>query len=262
VAAVYAAAQVERIAIFAALQWECRAVVRQLRQVTRDRVGPFVRWRGQAVRHEVWVVKTGIGLQRAAAAAGACGDLAGFGLIVSTGCGGGIASELHAGDLVVATRVRPEHGAVGLPADAARRAEAVLAAAAAGLRSIEGPILCSAIALTSAAAKRAAAADGSIAVDMEGVPIATRAAAAGIPFLAVRAILDGAGDDLHVPEALMNPDRGGVRALALARYLATHPGAIGELRGLQHMQRAASRSLERFFARWFVELGTEPRPSA
>ena len=248
---------VERIAIFAALHWECRAVVRQLRQVERDRVGSFARWRGRAAGHEVWVVKTGVGIERAAAATSACGDLHGVALVVSTGCGGGIASELNPGDLVVATGVLAERGAPLLPTDAHRRAEAMRAAAAAGLRGLEGPILCSASALTNAPSKRAAAADGAVAVEMESVPIAARAAAAQVPFLSVRAILDGAEHDL-LPDAVMNPDSGGVRPLALARYVATHPSMLIELKGLQQMQRAASRSLERFFAAWFAALDASP----
>jgi nucleoside phosphorylase len=248
---------VERIAIFAALHWECRAVVRQLRQVQRDRVGSFTRWVGRTARHEVWVVKTGVGIERAAAATSAC-DLDTAALIVSTGCGGGIASELHPGDLVVATHVLAERGMPALPTDAPRRAEAMRAATAAGLRGLEGPILCSTTALTNAPAKRAAAADGAVAVEMESVPIATRAAAAHIPFLSVRAILDGADHDL-LPEAVMNPDSGGVRPLALVRHIATHPGMIIELKALQQMQRAASRSLERFFAAWFAALDASPQ---
>ena len=248
--------RVERIAIFAALHWECRAVVRQLRQVRRDRVGSFTRWVGRTARHEVYVVKTGVGIERAAAATGIC-DLHTAAVIVSTGCGGGIANELRPGDLVVATCVLAERGMTGLSTDALRRAEAMRAATSAGLRGVEGPILCSATALTDASAKRAAAADGAVAVEMESAPIATRAATADIPFLSVRAILDGADHDL-LPEAVMNPDTGGVRPLALARYIATHPGVIGELKALQQMQRAASHSLERFFAAWFAALDASP----
>ena len=93
----------ERIAIFAALQWECGAVVRHLRRVERSRLGAFTLWRSRAARHEVWVVKTGVGVQRAAAAVDALGDATRFALLMSTGCAGGLAPELRPGDLALAT---------------------------------------------------------------------------------------------------------------------------------------------------------------
>ena len=52
----------ERIAIFAALQWECRPVLRHLRRVTRERHAGVTVWRGTTAACEVWLVKTGMGL--------------------------------------------------------------------------------------------------------------------------------------------------------------------------------------------------------
>jgi adenosylhomocysteine nucleosidase len=253
----YDARDMERIAVFAALQWECRAVVRQLHQVRRDRLDGFTRWRGSAPRCEVVVVKTGIGMQRAAAAIDALGDLAQFRLIVSTGCAGGLAPHLDPGDLVLATAVVCDATAARRATDCAWRADALTAVAGAGLRGAEGPMLCSAAALASAAAKRGAAAAGAIAVEMESDSIAARAAGAGIPFLSVRAILDGADHELCVPDRLTNAATGSVRPLAVAGYVATHPNVISELIALQRMQRAARESLERFFARWLATAHTD-----
>lgn len=247
----YDALAVERIAIFAALQWECGAVVRHLRQVERSRLGAFTLWRSRAARQEVWVVKTGVGVQRAAAAVDALGDAARFALLMSTGCAGGLAPELRPGDLALATSVVCDGASDALPTDAAARRSALRAMDAAGLRGLEGVVLCSTTALATAAAKRAAAARGAIAVEMEAAPIAARALAAQIPFLSVRAILDGVEHELSGPGTLVDAATGAVRPLAVAGYLAAHPGAIFELLALQRMQRAARGSLERFFARWF-----------
>ena len=57
-----------RVAIFAALPWECRTVLRPLREVRRTRLGAFTMWQGRASEREVWVVKTGDGDRRAATA--------------------------------------------------------------------------------------------------------------------------------------------------------------------------------------------------
>lgn len=243
----------ERIAIFAALQWECRAVVRHLQQVSRGRRGAFTCWQGRASQREVWVVKTGVGVQRAAAAAATVGDPRGFQLFMSTGCAGGLAPGLHPGDLAVATSLVGDGTPGAMPTDAIERARARQVAAASGARGMEGPILCSATALATTDEKRKAAADGAIAVEMEGGPIAARAAVARVPFLSVRAVLDAADDELRVPGRLVDPATGGARPLALAGYLAAHPGAITELMALRRMQRAARQSLERFFGQWLAE---------
>jgi len=242
----------EQIAVFGALQWECRAVVRQLRQVQRNRLLGLTLWHGRAPRFEVSVVKTGVGMQRAAAAADALGDLTRFAVVVSAGCAGGLAPQLSPGDLVLATTIVCDGSTAAHRTDTTHRAGALRAAARMGLRGVEGAVLCSARALLSAADKRAAAAGGALAVEMESDPIAARAAAAGVPFLSVRAILDGTDHELCVPDTLTDGATGGVRPLAVAGYVATHPGMIPELIALQRMQRAARQSLERFFAGWLM----------
>src|SRR5258705_483287 len=79
----------------------------------------------------------------------------------------------------------------------------------------------------------AAAAEGAVVVEMEGGAIAARAAAAQVPLLSVRAILDGAEHELQIPATVVNAATGGVRPLALAGYVATHPRVLAELMALQ-----------------------------
>jgi nucleoside phosphorylase len=244
---------VHRIAVFAALQWECRTVLTHLRQVRRVRLGPFTGWQGRGPRYEVWVVKTGMGVERAAAAVDAMGAAHGCELFVSTGCAGGLAPALRPGDLVIASAISGDGTSSALTTAAAPRADAVRAAEAAGLHSIEGALLCSARVLGTASEKRAAAARGAVVVEMEGGAIAARAAAAAIPLLSVRAILDAAEHEVRLPATLMDPASGNLRPLALAGYVATHPGVVAELMAMQRMQSAARDSLERFFGRWLTE---------
>jgi len=243
---------VERIAIFAALQWECRCVLTHLRQASRDRVGAAVRWRGSASGREVWLVKTGIGLQRAGEAVGAVAG-AGVELIVSTGCAGGLVPSLRPGDLAVATAILD--GAAGrFETDAAGRARALRAATAAGLRAVDAPVLCSGEALATSAAKHAAAAGGAVAVEMEGAATAAYAVQAGVRFVSVRAVLDAVEHELQLPATLVDQATGTVRPLALTGHVVAHPGTIPELIDLQRLQRAASASLTRFFERWLAAL--------
>ena len=121
------------------------------------------------------------------------------------------------------------------------------------MRFTYGPVLCSPHVLATVAEKRVAAARGSIAVEMEGAPIAASAAQAGIPFVSVRAILDTADTELPFVGKVIDPQNGAVKPLALATYLATYPGALPAWLAMQHMRRAAEASLDKFFGVWFEE---------
>lgn len=241
----------ERVAIFAALRWECQPVVHRLRQAARMRVGDFPVWHGRTARREVWVVQTGVGPRRAAAAAQAIRDAGDFGLFVSTGCAGALHDALGPGDLTVATSVVSGTETFQTDHDVCARMRSVAERAA--LSSALGAVLCSPVVLATAAAKRAAAAGGAIAVEMEGAPIASCAAQAAIPFAAVRAILDGARSELRHMGAVVEPSTGRVRPFRLAKYVARHPGAVPDLLAMRHMMTAAQRSLHRFFDAWLRE---------
>lgn len=241
----------ERIAIFAALQWECRPVLRNLRQVIRARGEHFTVWRAALREREVWVVKTGMGMQQAAVAARAVSETGRFALFLSTGCAGALAPELAPGDLTVATCIVGDASDGRFETDAPQRAHVRRVADGAGLRVTEGPVLCSPHMLASVDAKRTAAVRGSVAVEMEGAAIAACAAETGIPFVSVRAILDTADTELRHAGKFIDPRSGAVRPLALASYLAMHPGALPDLLAMQRMMKAAQASLETFFAAWF-----------
>ena len=244
----------ERIAIFAALGWECRPVLRQMRQVIRERAGDFTVWRSVTSRHEVVLVKTGMGIVRAEAAARSIGNGGDCSLFMSTGCAGALAAELVPGDVVVATAVVASSSDGQFDTHTEHRGRAERAAQRAALRVTTGPALCSPQALLTALHKRTAAAQyGAVAVDMEGESIAAEAARRAIPFILVRAILDTADTELKHTGRFIDPQTGAVRPLALAGYVATHPGAVTDLLAMQRMMRAAQASLERFFAAWFTE---------
>ena len=247
----------ERIAIFAALRWECAPVLRQMRQVERAQLRGqarnFVVWRGRTARREVWLVKTGVGTAQAEHAAQLARDTSDFALFVSTGCAGALAPELIPGDLTVASSVVGHASGDRFETDPRHREHACRAAERAALRISIGAVVCSPHVLATTAAKRAAAAPGTVAVEMEGVPIAACAAHHRIPFLSVRAILDTADTELRHSGQFIEPQSGAVKPWALATYLATHPSAVPDLLALQRTRRAAQRSLERFFATWFAE---------
>ncbi len=245
----------ERVAIFAALQWECRPVLRQLRQVSRQRAGDFTFWRGSTPRAEVVLVKTGMGIVQAAAAARAISESGRFELFMSAGCAGALAEELVPGDVAVATAIVDRRTGGHIETHAEYRESARRAAERAALRVRSGRVLCSPQVLASAQDKRAAAAQhGAVAVDMEGAAIAALAAERRVPFISVRAVLDTAETELRDAGRFMDPQTGAVKPIALAAHLATHPRALADLLAMQRMMRAAQTSLERFFAVWLSAL--------
>jgi len=239
----------ERLAIFAALQWECRPIVRHLRRVARTSLAGFTVWRSVAPGREVWLIKTGVGEQRAATAAGAVDKTGGFNLFLSTGCAGGLVPSLSPGDLTVANKVIGNSPGECFETDVAFRERAARAAQRAALRTVIGPFLCSPCALTTAAAKHAAATQsGAIAVAMEGAGIAAAAARAAASFASIRAILDTSATELDEAGEIIDLQSGTVDMLRLVQRVATRPGAIAQLLALLPMMRAAQGTLDKFFA--------------
>jgi len=253
---------VARIAVFAALQWECRPVLQQMHQTARERVGDFTLWRSATRFGEVVLLKTGMGIVQAEAAARALRDHGPFELFFSTGCAGALAAELVPGDVAVATAIVGNHARGRFETHREHCAHAQRVAERAALHVTTGSVLCSPHALATAEQKRAAAVQhGAVAVEMEGASIAAEAAERGIPFVSVRTILDTADAELRHAGRFIDPRTGAVKPLALAGYLATHPGALVDVLAMQRMVHAAQSSLERFFAVWFQLSDQKPGTS-
>ena len=236
----------QRIAIFAALQWECVPALHCLKQVRRSRSGAFASWRATIGDFDVTVVKTGIGLTRAGEAAR---QLAAeqFDLFLSSGCAGALSSELCVGDLVVAESVRLDTGEIS-GASIEHRRQIFAAAQTAGLPVRSGHLLSSRVVVASASQKRDAALLGVIAADMEGAAIARAAADNGVPFASVRSILDAAETELDQSSGLVDPASGSIRPLAIATHLVRHPAALKQMLAMKKMMDTCRTSLDLFFA--------------
>jgi len=185
---------------------------------------------GRAVR----VLCGGPGPARAAAAArGLIAD--GAATLVSFGVAGALAPGLRAGELVLA-------GVVVFP-NGRRVAAEVVEPPATG-RVHRGLLAGSDVPVLTPAAKRRLFDDtGALAVDMESHAVAAAAHAAGLPFVALRAIVDAS--DQAVPDlalAGMGAD-GRTRALPVVRGLLRRPGALPGLLRLRRDMRAALAAL-------------------
>lgn len=225
--------------------------VSALPQEGRCLVGGWVpgRTRFRQAGTSLGLAVSGIGPERAKRAAETLLDQ-GATALLSWGFAGALDPELRPGTLVVPETIE---GADSHAIDHQWRRR-LLAAVGTSSPIIGGKLTHSDKALESPEQKRRLALEtGAIAVDQESTAVAAVAARAGIPFLAVRAILDPV--DLRLPPRLSEKavDSGTVPAAQALEILLRHPGELLYLAGLIFPLRQAKRSL-RGLAR---EVGSE-----
>jgi len=186
------------------------------------------------------VAVRGMGCTAAAAAAAALVD-AGAVALVSWGMAGGLDPALQAGTICLPRVVVSRDGAT-FTTDPHWR-ELFTAAIAARRTVVSGNLLTSDLAIDDIAGKAAAFREtGAVAVDMESLAVASIAAAHKLPFIAVRVIVDTAGDAL--PAAVMAATRfGRVRISRLILGVLRRPSDIGPLLRLARRYRTARQAL-------------------
>jgi adenosylhomocysteine nucleosidase len=219
-----------RAGVVAALTMEARSF--SLR--TRRRDGLF------EVADGTLVAVSGMGHAAALGAAGALVD-AGATALISWGLAGGLDPGLQAGTICLPSVVVSRDGTT-FATDLHWR-EILRAAIGQRLTVVSGKLLTSAVALEDVAAKAAAFEEtGAVAVDMESAGVAQIAALNKLPFVAVRAIIDTAGDTL--PRAVMGAGaEGRVRLAPLILGIVRSPREIAPLMRLAKRYRAAIRAL-------------------
>jgi adenosylhomocysteine nucleosidase len=175
-------------------------------------------------------------------------------LVVSCGFSGALDGKAAPGDLVLGTRVHDESGGELAPAPALLRAAAQ---ALTGLPHLEGELLCTTAVAASGEEKRALARPGVVALDMESYPVARAAVDAGVPWLALRAIVDPLESSL--PPFTRDARRSFV--WPAVKHALSGPAAVVELIRLQGWARKASAALETSLRRLAPALGSlEARP--
>jgi adenosylhomocysteine nucleosidase len=186
------------------------------------------------------LVVSGIGGVAAAQAAEAL-VTAGATALVSWGVAGGLDPALRAGTILLPAEVVSSEGVPHPTAHEWR--ERVRVALVAQRPQSGGRLLSSARIIETAAEKSAAFhRTGAAAVDMESLAIAEVAAARGVPFLAVRVIIDTATDVL--PRAVTAASHSGrVQIWRLLRAIVVAPRDLAGLFRLARRYAAARRSL-------------------
>ena len=200
---------------------------------------------GRIGNTRIALAASGIGMRRAATSAQRAFDLIhDIDLVILTGVAGALTDHLAIGDLVLADRLftRESDGAPVAPSiEVAQHHLGLVAPAldAAHIKYARGPILTVKYPLATATEKRFAGQhSGAIAVDMETAVIASEAAARGIPFVAMRTIMDTVEHDLA--GAGLADENGKVRPLKAAAMLARNPAVVaGVIRLVRNLRKAA-----------------------
>jgi len=109
-----------------------------------------------------------------------------------------------------------------------------------GLRCLEAKIVCTTEVAGTPEEKRALAGTGALAVDMESYPAARAAVEAGVPWLALRVVLDPL--DTSLPAFTREPQRSYLGPALI--YALSGPRAVVELVQLAGRARRAGASLE------------------
>lgn len=175
-------------------------------------------------------------------------------VVVSCGFSAALDGAAAPGDIVLGRRVRDETGEeLVAPASLLRDAAQALA----GVRYLEGDLICTTSVATTEEGKRALARPGAVALDMESHPAASAAVRCGVPWLAVRAIVDPLAASLP---AFTREERESYLWPAM-RYALSGPSAALELVRLGAWARRAGGALEAALRRLSPVLGAvEARP--
>ena len=164
--------------------------------------------------------------------------------LVSFGMAGGLVRGLLPGQVILARRILGPSGGVLSVSLAWRDRLRVLLSG--GFEVMDGDIVGSERLVDSAAAKAALhAATGAAAVDMESLAVASVAAAAAVPFVAVRAIADAAGRAPPAWALATLKSDGSVDLPAALRMLLAKPSALPDALAMARDSRAALASLRR-----------------
>ncbi len=219
--------------VVAALAAEARALSPSMRRGGSKTFGEF------SLLHDgTLLAVSGIGCPAAEAAARAL-VAAQVSALMTFGLAGALDPALAAGSVVLPGELISRDGARFVTCKAWRER----VAASLGFAVNTGTLLTSARAIETPAEKAAAFRDtGAAAVDMESAAVAEVAAAHGLPFIAVRVIVDTAGDAL--PPAVVAASRAGrVEIGRLIAGLVAAPREIAALIRLARRYRTAIRSL-------------------
>ncbi len=235
------------VLLVVALAIERRALQTALRAPRGER---FDRWpavRGRLADTDVLLVQAGIGQDRAREVVLAAAPKYGVRAAWSLGFAGGLAETLRPGDLVCPAIVLEDAESTDPPLLADSSHAAVCAAMRRAALPIEsGALITVRAPLRTPEAKRdAALRHGAVACDMEAAGVARAARTLGIPWTALKAVVDAVDDSLPPPLSRCTSPRGEVRWSGFLACAIEGRQFWRSVRRLGSASRQATRSLRR-----------------
>lgn len=241
----------EKIGLIAAMPEEIRSLIRRVGPVSRERLAGFRLYRFTCGGTEVCLIESGIGTTRAARAALALIDAATPGLVLNIGFAGAVLPGPAAGDIVLAERLLffkeqlfSEQPGLA-PALTAELAAAVERRCTGnGLRVRRGTFVTTGEIIDKRILARLLPVGAATPVlEMETAAVARVAWEKKVPFAAVRAISDGADEELDFSIADFVDREMRIRAWRVLWTLARKPRIIPQLVRLERNSRLAGENL-------------------
>ncbi|MDP3092962.1 MAG: hypothetical protein Q8N04_20010 [Nitrospira sp.] len=234
-----------RIVIFVATVWEFAAVRAAVPGGRMDRVQGRPRYCASAGVGECWVIQTGVGPQKAHAAAREVLSQQTFALALSSGFACAL-TQAAIGDILIGTRAATIRDGEALDylevaGDERQRWCAMLSGSEALARATFGCFI-SADRIVHRAAEKVALAEQTRAtgLDMESAAIASEAKAAQVPFLIVRSVSDLLMEELPLDFNLFLRPTGWVKGVGA---LLAHPSSLLGLNRLRKQSAIAAAAL-------------------
>lgn len=192
---------------------------------------------------EVTVLLTGMGKENSTKAMSSI-PLDQHDVCISTGMAGSLDPALRPGEIVVALI------ADTLQQDSNVATDGVLLSLAESSGAIAAHASLTSEAIVATAAEKEALRHKGNIVEMESAYVLAAAQQSGVPAIVVRAISDGAEEDLPVDFTRILDSRGRVKLGGLLKEVALHPYRIGPLIQFARQSRAAAKSLALFLDRY------------
>jgi adenosylhomocysteine nucleosidase len=201
-------------------------------------------------------VRAGVGSTRAADAARLLIRRFSPQALVSFGFAGGLTADLDRGALVIGTAVVSEDSSRKLATANRDLVEQFLAAAAAAALPVRQGMLVTTRHIVADPASKTdlSLRSGACAVDMETAGIVEVADEAGLPWVAIRAIVDRAEESLPVACLTMLREDGSIAPGRVIQMICRSPELLWHLPRLAWRMATARRHLSQAFARWTKSL--------
>jgi adenosylhomocysteine nucleosidase len=250
------------VGLIAALPEEVAPLLRQVRESAEERLGGLLCYRFPVGRSEACLVLSGMGMARAATAAGALVSAVRPRCLVSFGFGGAVLPGPEVGDLVVAERLLHLHRRLFAeqPAPTLEPAQRIVSLLAAGrpkgaARTFPGTIVStSGIVTKSSLVGLLPAGLNCPVLDMETVAVARVAAEAGIPLVALRAVSDPADEELGFSLEEITDRELNIRLGLVLLTMAKRPPIVPQFLRLARNSRTAGESLAQAILALLTEL--------